>query len=476
VATSDPNSILREAAGAQASGDLSRAEALCRGVLAARPRLDHARYLLGTILIQAGRLDEALGHLRAAGKRNPRVPAVHAAMAQALERLNRVDEAQEAADAALRMDPNNAPALLVAGQLDRRAGRHAPALERLARLESAPLPARVRCAVLAEKGQALDGLGRFDEAFASFAAANIAWAMLPEHASMDRQAMLRGIGHTREWIDRGGGSAWATDPPDEHRGSPVFLVGFPRSGTTLMEQMLGSHPRVLATDEKPMLPHMVDALGEVLGGPAAFPDALDRLDPDQIRRLRDRYMHEAGAFVGAGRLRSRLLVDKHPLNILRLAMVRRVFPGARVLMMLRDPRDACLSCFMQTFEPNEAMVSFQHLPSTAQMYDLVMGLWISSRDRLGLPCMEVRYEDLVAEPERTLRGVLGFLGLAWDDRVLRQDARATGRIVSTPSYRGVSEGIYTRAVGRWKNYRRHLAPVLDALEPWAERLGYEPGG
>jgi hypothetical protein len=150
----------------------------------------------------------------------------------------------------------------------------------------------------------------------------------------------------------------------------------------------------------------------------------------------------------------------------------RIFPEAKFLIALRDPRDVCLSCFMQPLSPNPVSSAYLSLEGTVRQYLSVMGFWRTLLPRLRNPFLEVRYEQLVDDLEGTSRKVLEFLGIAWDDRVMRFDEHARTKQLRSPSYAEVSQPVTRRAVGRWQNYRRHLEPYVARLEPMMQALGY----
>lgn len=162
-----------------------------------------------------------------------------------------------------------------------------------------------------------------------------------------------------------------------------------------------------------------------------------------------------------------------PLNIVHLGLVRRIFPQAKIIVALRDPRDVVLSCFMQSFAPNDAMVHFNQINRAADLYVAIMENYLVQRDFLGLDMFDYRYEDLVAEPAKAAGSVLDFLGLPWQDSVLDFHSRKRDRLVMTPSYQDVREAVYSRAVARWRNYQDQLSPVLDRLAPFVKAFGYE---
>lgn len=263
---------------------------------------------------------------------------------------------------------------------------------------------------------------------------------------------------------------WRQDARDDGVPAPVFLVGFPRSGTTLTERILSSHPDVTPSGEKPLVSRMIGRLNTLCGEGLGYPYNLNELTADQLAALRDGYWKLASDWCGA-RPESGLFLDKLPLNIIELCFIKRVFPEARIILLIRDPRDVCLSCFMQLFQPNDAMANFNDLESAARFYAAVMKLFARYEATLELNLVRIRYEDLVADMQGTVSGLLSFLGLDWDDRVLRYYQNRTYRVL-TPSDSDTRKPIFSRAVGRWRNYRKYLQPILPHLYPHLQRYGY----
>ena len=173
-----------------------------------------------------------------------------------------------------------------------------------------------------------------------------------------------------------------------------------------------------------------------------------------------------------GGLAGRRVVDKLPLNLVDAGLISLLFPDARIIVALRDPRDAVLSCFMQDFRLNDAMAAFLGRASTAGLYHAVMSLWLHYRTVLALPWMEYRYEDLVADFEGTVRDLLSFVGEPWDPVVLRYREAIPGRAISTPSYAAVTSPIHGQAVERWRRYADWLAPEAAVLAPYVAAFGY----
>lgn len=239
----------------------------------------------------------------------------------------------------------------------------------------------------------------------------------------------------------------------------AFLLGFPRSGTTLLDTFLLGHPQVEVLEEK----QLVGAAGQVTGPVAGLPD----VSPSKLERARVTYLDLLAEHVGPRF--SGLVIDKFPLDMGSAPLIHALFPGASIIFAQRHPCDVVLSAYMQPV----GMVNFSDIRDAADYYDAMMGIWNASLDALPLRVHRAVYEDLVSEPESVLRPLVDFLGLDWDERVLahQETARKRGTII-TPSYDQVTEPVTTRPVGRWKRYRKQLEPVLPILLPWAEKLGY----
>ena len=246
--------------------------------------------------------------------------------------------------------------------------------------------------------------------------------------------------------------------------SVAFLVGFPRSGTTLADTFLMGHRDCFVIEEVPLLNDVASGLGPMEN----LPDA----DPDLLAQARKSYLDKVQAIVGDRQ--ARLVIDKSPLNMLVAPVIHSLFPGAPVIFVQRHPCDAVLSGFMQSFEPNIGMASFLEIEDAAEFYDQVMRVWDASRRALNLNVHTIVYEQLVGNPARALRPIIEAVGLEWDEHMLDHvsTAASRGALLNT-SYNQVIEPLDPRSSGRWRRYRKQLEPVLSVLLPWAERLGYE---
>jgi hypothetical protein len=243
----------------------------------------------------------------------------------------------------------------------------------------------------------------------------------------------------------------------------AFIIGFPRSGTTLLDTFLRGHPDTEVLEEIPM----VAEIERITGPVSALPDC----SQEQLRNSRTAYLAERERHVPPGFHGT--VIDKLPLNMLAAPLFHCVFPQAPMLFAQRHPCDCVLSCFMQAFALSPAMACFLTIEDAAQFYDLAMTIWTKSCDMLPLNVYTIVYEQLVEQPEATLRPAIQFLGLDWRAELLdhRQTARSRGRI-DTPSYDQVTQPLTRAPVGRWRRYEKHLESVLPLLLPWAERLGY----
>jgi tetratricopeptide (TPR) repeat protein len=313
-------------------------------------------------------------------------------------------------------------------------------------------------------GQLLDGAGEYDAAFDAFSRLNQALADEPTEP-LARAAELRAklrdqLRHTTpEWRD-----SWVAAPMLANRPAPVFLVGFPRSGTTLLDTMLMGHPKVEVMEERPVLAQMRSEGGDF--------DAIAGMDEAEVRRLQARYFELAGNY--AKLKPETLLVDKSPLHMQHVPQIYRLFPNARFILALRHPADVVLSCFMSKFRLNASMANFVRLDVAAEFYDLAFSMWEQALKLFPVEVHTVVYERLIDDAEGQLKPIVEALELDWQpDMVEHQRAAQSRGIITTASYSQVTEPLYRRAVGRWQHYRKHLEPILPTLQPWIEKLGYD---
>jgi tetratricopeptide (TPR) repeat protein len=456
------------------SGKSAEAATLLAKVIELDPDHAGAHGLIGAAFRHQEQVAPALAAYRAALAADRRHARAHYNLASLLEQCGEIEQARQVAAQGLAVAPSDPALNLVLAKCDRRNGNLAAALDRLR-----PLAAGARAAapgsyyaapLLYELGLLHDRLGESEAAFAAFQDANRMVIGSGRADEAERLGYRQGIAHlrnrfTREWVD-----SWRPLPlPGDSEPSPVFLVGFPRSGTTLLELALDSHPGVVSLDERPVASAMLDRLARLPGG---YPDALATLAPDDAEALRQAYVDRARDCVDWRP--GLVLVDKLPLRTIDVAALARVFPRATFLLALRHPCDVCLSCFMQHFELNTSMANFLRLEDAVSLYVDVMDLWRQYASLLPIRYHPIRYEDMVDDFEGSMRQAIAFIGLPWDESILRYRDQAKAReLVTTPSYHQVTEPIYRRARYRWHNYRRQLDPFLPALRPFIELFGYQ---
>jgi tetratricopeptide (TPR) repeat protein len=454
-----------------AAANSREAERAFRRVLGLEP--GHLESMLGLMasLEVRNKTEEALAIGAEAVVRWPSNAGARARLAALFERCGRLAEAESEAEAALRLDAGEPMALLVRGRLHHRAGRFEGAIaDCRAALERRPSRAE-EMMIRRTMGLALDRAGRYDEAFAAFAASK----RTEDQWTPEMRGMLDGLERYIEACVRtvrvDSHRSWAR-PTAEGRESPVFFVGFPRSGTTLMEQLLAAHPGIVTTDEIPALTACTEALSDRFGGVARVPGRLGSLTVAEVDGLRDAYWRAIHESLPESVIGGRLVVDKLPLNTINLYTARLLFPESRVIVALRDPRDVVLSGFMNLASNALAVVGYRSLETASRFYAGVMRLWFHMRTTVGLPWIEVRYEDLVEDSEAVSKRVIGFLQRPWDDAVLDYLSRTRGARVRSASYQQVTERIHGRSLGRWRAYEEHFGSALETLQPYVEALGY----
>jgi Tfp pilus assembly protein PilF len=485
-------------------GRVAEALPLLERAIALAPEDIGVRNALSIVLQRLDRPAESLYHVDTLLKAHPEFSFAHANRGNALISLGALGKARASHLRALELDPNNLAAQVSLAAIATHRGEHDEARtwarsvlakvpgfpDAVLSLAAAELAAGATdgaqllifqvlndpSAGRAEKarangllGDVLDAAGRYPEAYGAYAACN---EILREihHRFTEGSSMLSYIESVITAMRRVDPPQWAARPapaadPSGASGH-VFLLGFPRSGTTLLEVALDGHPRVASLEEHELLKAGVL---RYMREPVDFGPLL-RADENELGVLRERYWQEVRA-TGLD-LAGKVFVDKHPLHSLKLPLIARLFPDAKILFAHRDPRDVVLSCFRRRFSMNPAMYQLLTLPGAAAFYDATMRLAEQARPLLGLQWRVVRYEDLVAELEPQLRAVCEYLGLEWVPNLGDFAARAQARERATPSTAQLARGLDKSGVGHWRHYRASLESVLPTLSPWAERLGY----
>lgn len=429
---------------------------------------------LGFAYERLGELDAARAAYEFYLTLDPKHPGVHASLAALAARRSDWASVRRHASAAFAADPHQSNAHYAMALAEMAEEGAEPAIKRLSPLADHPglgalERALLRGALADAYHQALD----FDQAFRWYSAA--AQDLSAGHAGEFAKEGRESVAHYVERISVYVGQAEAhvtksirpeTPPSPGRPSSHTFLIGFPRSGTTLLESVVGAHPDVGISEER-------EGFGLALRDFMSLPDGIAQLcalSAAELQRYRSSYwteMEAAGADVSR-----RVFLDKYPLNTIKLPLIARLFPESKVLFAVRDPRDVVLSCFRRRFAMNPAMYEFTGLERAARFYNAVMTFMTIARPAFDLNLMYVKYEDFVREFEAKAFEVCKFIDVPWTDDVRAFAEKAKARSISTPSSTQVGRGIYQEGAGQWRFYRRHLQPVMPILAPWIERFGY----
>jgi len=475
------------------AGRLQDAEACYRRVLARDPENADANHLMGLVAKHAGKPDAAVAFMERALKRNPDFPEAHynlgnthwqrgdleAAVAsydralafnaehedawvnkgRSLQQLGRREAAIEAFRAALRVNPDSGKAWENLGLTGTFAAGDPEVEAMRAALERADPRGEDAKSLHFALGRARHDQGHVDAAFAHFAAGN---AVVRSQSTYDVASEENVFAHIqrqfpRAVIDRLGGGG-------RGEAKPVFVVGMPRSGTTLIEQILASHPRVAAGGERHDLTNVVGNARVHAAGEAGFPGWMPQVGHEGLGQLADAYLNRLPALAdGEDRV-----TDKMPANFRFLGLIHLMLPNAAIVHVHRSPADTCVSCYTHNFTRGHDW-SFDQ-GSLGRYYRAYSGLM--SHWRAVLPkgaFLDVRYEDVVADPEGQVARLLDHCGLEWDDRCLR--FHETERPVQTASMEQVRQPLYAKSVGRWRTYAPYLGPLFTALGDLAPSTG-----
>jgi tetratricopeptide (TPR) repeat protein len=422
-----------------------------------------------------GNYQMAAGYFERATREKGATADVFVTLAELFERGPRVNEAAALVERALALQPDHASSLLARARYKRLAGSLEEA-EKSTRelLQKSSCVPQTRMRAWYELGTNLDRQARFDEAMNAFLEAKALQRPAATQAAAILQGIQERVREQEQTIAADVLRRWGELNPELSPARRMALLcGHPRSGTTLLEQVLDAHPQIVSAEETHIL-HDEAYLPLSRGFPetTSVLQVLDAAAPSQLRQSRDNYFRFTELFLGKS-LGEKLLIDKNPaLNVLIPAVVR-VFPEAKFLVALRDPRDVCLSCFMQLLPLNPVSSAYLTLEGTVTQYTSVMGFWRAMLPRMRNPSLEVRYEELVTDLPSVARRVLDFLAINWDPTVLKYHEHARTKPVRSPSYAEVAKPLFKSAIGRWRNYQKYLEPFQKKLTPFIKAYGYE---
>lgn len=344
-------------------------------------------------------------------------------------------------------------------------------------LEAAHQELTINTVLINRLGMVYEKLEKYDEAFDCFSKVKSLTVGSVSTALEQASYAMIGASDADPQLFTPENTLWWGDQCFEDKlADSVFVMGFPRSGTTLMEQVLLAHPAVVVSDELLALNTVVAQLfphAETQN--VVTPDMLSRLTSEEVLSIRYRYHALMAAHIEDYDITlnsSGVLVDKLPTNVFMLGVIQRLFPDAKVLMVLRDPRDAVMSCIKQNFASGVMQYYTRSVEHSVAYYCRMMQAYLHYREVLGLEINEIRYEDFVSNSEEETRRLASAAGLEWNDAMLHYYEREHRRDVSTPSYRGITRPAYKTSIGAWKNYESYLLPYMSALQPFINEFGY----
>ena len=447
-----PVRAIRDGIACQKAGKLAQAARSYVGVIQEDPANPDAWHLLGTIEVARGNFPLAHDMISKALILRPDSAIYHHNLGYVLGAMSRMDEAVAAYRKSVELAPDYAEAMFNLAQMVRvKPGD--PLIAAVERLLPKPgLSDRDRCFIEFAAGKIHANLGNHDRAFGHYEAGNAARKAEPK-TETGRPYLERII----EACDPASLKSQATDRPAGR--IPIFIVGMPRSGTTLAEQVLASHPDVHGGGELPLIERLCAELSRRNAVGAPYPEGMADLSNDVLSGMADSYLKQASARAGD----ARIITDKSPLNFRHLGLIARLFPEARIVHCRRDALDTCLSCYFQNFA-NGQDYSFD-LESLGRFYRDYRWMMEAWADRLPLPVFDLDYEDLVGDLEGVGRRLLAFCGLDWHPDCSR--FFETDRPVLTASRAQVRRPVYTTSIGKWRLYEKHLGPLIAALGEYA---------
>jgi tetratricopeptide (TPR) repeat protein len=428
----------------------------------------------GQVCLEFENIDMAIGYYQRACQKKGAPIAALMTLVDLYIRDKRLDEAAELVAHAAGIDRKDPLVLFEDAALRRLRGELTEAESLLRQLLANPASGeQVRVRALYDLAAILDGEGRYDEAMTALLEAK---ALVRPHAgpyAATLQHMQNRAKEMEQTLPTAVLDRWRADADKlQPLRRIALLCGHPRSGTTLLEQVLDAHSDVTSAEETRML-HDDAYLPLIRDFPegTSILQALDSVPPTLICKARENYFRCIEMFLRR-KIGGRLLLDKNPAMNLLIPMVVRIFPETKFLVALRDPRDVVISCFMQSLPLTSISYAYLSIEGTVSQYENVMGFWLEMLPRMGNQWRHVRYEEMVDDLPSVARSTLEFLGLGFEDNVLKFYEHASAKRVRSPTRADVKKPIYRTALGRWRNYQKYLEPYMPRLERFLKTFDY----
>jgi tetratricopeptide (TPR) repeat protein len=469
----------------RAAGALEDAITYCKMAVSLNPEYADAYCNLGSLLVDRLDLDGAERCYRSALRYQPDNADAHRNIGKLFQTSGRYEEASQSYKKALEYRPDDPDTIAAIASLEEKLGRRENAqalIQGLINSGSTPLAGVILLATLAREeddvrksidllneflasesstnskadihfalGTLYDRKSEYGKAFEHFQSGNMQDSFGYDKDEYERQFQL--------YIRTFSGERIKTLPRSSNYSElPVFIVGMPRSGTTLVEQILSSHPELAGGGELGSISEISSSLHSGTSPGTPYPTCISSLDSATINEIADAYVAKMAERAGHA-LR---ITDKSPLHFMELGLINMLLPGARIIHCTRNPLDTCLSIYFHRFNKLHAYSGdLSNLGHFYRQYEKLMRHWKSV---IQLPVLEVSYEDMVENTEELSRKMVSFCGLQWNDQCLR--FYESGRVADTPSYNQVRRKIYTSSVGRWKHYSMYIRELVDALEKY----------
>ena len=449
-------------------GEYQNAINCCQKAIKLNPSYAEAHYNLGLVFKELREFKKAISCFKKAIQIHPSYIIAHQNLMEAYEKTNQERELKSAISNAQTLIKDNSIIKLYEGILLSRNEKFVEAKNYLESILFETKEIKNEILRVSTLAKCYDRIGGTDKAFNYFKKANLL-SQKTKIKNFDKNKYLQEIKIRKEFFKKSNIEKWPALKQPDNEPSPIFLIGFPRSGTTLLDTILRSHPLIEVIEEQLMVEQLINSLNQLPNGGL---EGLKEIENEQIIKIRKTYFESLESQI-QNKNNTKLYIDKLPLNIIHVGEIVRIFPNAKFIVSLRHPCDCVLSCFMQDFELNDAMANFLNLDDAAHLYNAVMKLWTQYTSIFSINYHEVKYENLIENFEPTVRSILDFLELSWDDAVLNYLITAKKRDrITTPSYYQVTKPIYSYAIGRWQRYKKQTSNIYPILEGWIKKFNY----
>ena len=483
-------------------GEIEKAEKCFRKSIEINPKHENAYNNLGLIYKDLGEIEKAEKHFKESIEINPKHVQAYINLGNLFKSLGEIEKAEKFYNNAISINPkyfdayNNLMDLfertnqnvklnkiindaeiqfsinpiikLFYGQYLYKTQKFSEAIENLEKIkfdEAQLNRERLRTLILAKS---YDQINNIEKAFDFFKKTNEI-NLTNKSQQIDKNKTLKIIEKREIFFKKPEIKKWEIVKKLDLKENPIFLIGFPRSGTTLLDTILRSHPSIEVIEEEPILANFISSLNKIIN--ENFYN-LKNIEENKLNEIRKVYFNNRDKYI-KNKDNKKIYIDKMPLNIIHVGEIVRIFPNAKFLVSLRHPCDCVLSCFMQSFKLNNAMANFLNLKDAAFLYNNVMKLWTQYTSVFSIEYHIVKYEDIVLNFDKSVKDILNFLEIQWSDKVFKFYETAKKReLISTPSYDQVNKPIYSQAIGRWKKYEKQISQILPQLKPWINKFNY----